>query len=171
MKGKEKFVSEFYKKTCELVEQKQTEIENSPLISALNEKDKPRFNRLLKSGRDPNVKNKSGVPLVCLVVALQDSWLISSLMSAGADPDVLDLHGKTALMLAAVNDDEYVLLNLLNGGASVNLKDPSGKNSSDVCGRKEKRLRTSIYYFNTLPVYGLLTTTKRLQLIIQRKVV
>ena len=92
--------------------------DSTPLLMAVSKGDLALVNKLLKSGANPNAKNKlSTTPL--LEAALQSNGeIVKALMEAGADPNVAGPDGQTALMLIARGDNVAAAKLLLDKGAN-----------------------------------------------------
>ena len=92
--------------------------DSTPLLMAVTKGDLALVNKLLKSGANPNVKNKlSTTPL--LEAAFQSHGeIVKALIEAGADPNVAGPDGQTALMLLARGDNVAAAKLLLDKGAN-----------------------------------------------------
>lgn len=92
------------------------------LWSVLEYKNFPLWQRLLKIGFNPEVKNNKGDTLALWLIKNKYdlSWL-KSLESLKPDLNVFDSASKTPLYYAIKNDDALLMQNLLQNGADINL--------------------------------------------------
>ncbi len=82
----------------------------------------------LDSGFPPDVRDKSGVPIICLAARSRHRSIVELLLDRGADVDAQsDDRGYSPLMDAAQHGDSSLLEQLLSRGANPNLTSKDGQ--------------------------------------------
>jgi ankyrin repeat protein len=81
---------------------------------------------LLKSGRDPNFRDKNGKTLFTWIAEGLLPWVVKASLNKDVDINAKTKDGYTVLMAAAAGGHPEVLTMLLNKGADVNAKDDNG---------------------------------------------
>jgi hypothetical protein len=101
-----------------------------PLIGAARRGDLPAMRRLLKSGRDPNVRGGvNGWPALMHAIHKDQKQAAEVLLEAGADPNAPGNGGATPLILAAGYGNSGMVRLLLKHGADPRRTTPSGLNA------------------------------------------
>ena len=96
------------------------------LHDAAYDGDVERVRKLLKKGKNPNVKDKSGYTPLHYVAYEGHVEVVKFLLEHGADPNAQDKDGKTPLYWAASGGHVEVVKLLLEHGADPNAKDEYG---------------------------------------------
>ena len=97
---------------------------STPLLIAASNDDAAAVARLLKTGANPNVRNKLNTTPLLEAAFHWNTAIIKALLEAGADPDAGGPDGETALMLVARGTNVAAAALLLDKGA-----DPKAKES------------------------------------------
>ena len=98
----------------------QTNSVEESFFQAIQLSDTAEVERLLRSGIDPNVTDREGIPALMLAALFADAECIALLLEHGADPNQESAVGTTPLMWAIPDLKKARLL--LNSGADVNAK-------------------------------------------------
>jgi uncharacterized protein len=84
----------------------------------------------LASGYPPDLRDKHGVPMLCLAARFKHHGIVELLLEAGCDINVQsDDRGFSSLMDAAQNGDQTLLRYLLDKGADPNLVSKDGQSA------------------------------------------
>lgn len=105
-------------------------VRNLALVLATQHSDVDAVQKLLKSGADPNSKDKSGTPALFFAVGNKQLTLTKMLLDAGATVDGRDARGATAILLAFGQSNLMRLL--LERGANPNVRFPRKKHKNDM---------------------------------------
>jgi uncharacterized protein len=82
----------------------------------------------LNAGFSPDVRDKRGVPLLCLAVRNDHKAAVDLLLAAGADINAVSLdRGNSALMDAAADRKLELMQLLVDAGASLDMQSKSGQ--------------------------------------------
>lgn len=82
----------------------------------------------IDAGFSPDVRDKKGVPLICLAVRNDHKAAVDLLLASGADIDAVSMdRGNTALMDAAAEHKLEIMQLLVDAGASLNVQSKSGQ--------------------------------------------
>jgi uncharacterized protein len=82
----------------------------------------------LEAGFSPDVRDKNGVPLICLAVRRDHKLVLEQLISCGADIDAISMdRGNTALMDAAADRKLEIMNLLIDSGASLDMQSKNGQ--------------------------------------------
>jgi len=92
---------------------------STPLLVAASKNDAAQVRQLLKTGANPNVRNKLDTTPLLEAAFHSNAEIIKALLDAGADPNVADADGQTPLMLVARGTDVAAAKLLLDKGASL----------------------------------------------------
>jgi len=91
--------------------------DSTPLLLAASKGDLALVNRLLKTGANPNVRNKLNTTPLLEAAFQSNTEIIKALIEAGADPNLAGPDGQTPLMLIARGDNVAAAKLLLDKGA------------------------------------------------------
>jgi ankyrin repeat protein len=91
---------------------------STPLLVAASNADAAQVTRLLKSGANPNVRNKLETTPLLEAAFHSNTEIIKALLDAGADPNTPGADGQTALMLIARGNNVAAATLLLDRGAN-----------------------------------------------------
>ena len=91
---------------------------STPLLIAASNNDAAQVSRLLKSGANPNVRNKLNTTPLLEAAFHSNPEIIQALLGAGADPNAAGPDGQTPLMLVARGSNVAAAKLLLELGAS-----------------------------------------------------
>ncbi|TFG84286.1 MAG: ankyrin repeat domain-containing protein, partial [Spirochaetales bacterium] len=84
----------------------------------------------LESGYPPDVRDKAGVPMLCLAARAKHSTIIELLLESGCDVNIQsDDRGFSALMDAAQGGDQHMLKLLLDHGADPDRVSKDGQSA------------------------------------------
>jgi uncharacterized protein len=96
---------------------------STPLLIAASNDDAPQVARLLKTGANPNVRNKLNTTPLLEAAFHSNAQTITALLEAGADPNAAGPDGQTALMLVARGTNVSAAKLLLDKGANPNARE------------------------------------------------
>jgi ankyrin repeat protein len=96
---------------------------STPLLIAASNNDTAQIKALLKSGANPNVKNKLQTTPLLEAAFNSNTDAIKALLDAGADPNIPGPDGQTALMLIARGNNVAAAKLLLDKGANAKAKE------------------------------------------------
>jgi hypothetical protein len=100
------------------------------LIQCLKDGDVKAVGLFLKSGYPVDLRDKHGVPLLCLAARARNLTMVGFLLDHRCDIDIKsDDRGYTALMDAAQQGDEGLLRYLLSRGANPDLQSKDGQSA------------------------------------------
>jgi ankyrin repeat protein len=80
---------------------------------------------LLRSGANPNVKNRYGVTPLSVACENGNAVVVEALLKAGGDPNVALVSGETPLMTAARTGNSGAVRLLLAHGVSIDAREPT----------------------------------------------
>src|SRR5262252_9710399 len=92
---------------------------STPLLVAASRDDVVQVRQLLKTGANPNVRNKLDTTPLLEAAFHSNAEIIKALLDAGADPNVPGADGQTPLMLVARGTNVAAARMLLDKGASM----------------------------------------------------
>jgi len=92
----------------------------APLADAVQRRDKPTVQSLLKKRADVNAPQSDGATALHWASYLEDAETAALLIRAGARVDAPNNYGVTPLALAATNGDAVIITQLLKAGANPN---------------------------------------------------
>jgi ankyrin repeat protein len=92
---------------------------STPLLLAASHDDVAQVRQLLKTGANPNVRNKLETTPLLEAAFHSNSEIIKALLDAGADPNAAGADGQTPLMLVARGTNVAAAKMLLDKGAST----------------------------------------------------
>lgn len=107
------------------------------LISAVDNNDLPRIERLLDSGVDPNKADSFGETSLHHAIRVDSSdilVILELLIDNGANVDARNRRGQTPLFLAAELDHPEEVAFLLDNGADLTIRDRDGNTPGSVAG-------------------------------------
>lgn len=96
---------------------------STPLLIAASNNDTAQVKSLLKSGANPNVKNKLNTTPLLEAAFNANTEAIKALLDAGADPNTAGSDGQTPLMVIARGSNVAAAKLLLDKGANPNAKE------------------------------------------------
>ena len=96
---------------------------STPLLLAASNDDAAAVAQLLKSGANPNVRNRLGTTPLLEAAFHANTDIIRALLDAGADPNAPGADGQTPLMLVARGSNVEAARLLLDRGASPGAKE------------------------------------------------
>ncbi|MDR2102080.1 MAG: ankyrin repeat domain-containing protein [Treponema sp.] len=84
----------------------------------------------LEAGFSPNIRNKSGVPLLSLAARTGNRHMVNILLKAGAEVNLrAEDRGSSALIDGAMGKHSGIVEDLLAAGADVNIKSKDGQSA------------------------------------------
>src|SRR5215831_938716 len=92
---------------------------STPLLLAASHDDVAQVRQLLKTGANPNVRNKLDTTPLLEAAFHSNAEIIKALLDAGADPNAAGADGQTPLMLVARGTNLAAARMLLDKGASM----------------------------------------------------
>ena len=109
------------------------------MIQCLLDGDMKAVGLFLKTGYPVDLRDKHGVPLLCLAARAKNLAMVGFLLDHRCDIDIKsDDRGYTALMDAAQQGDESLLRYLLSRGANPDLQSKDGQTALILCvGRND----------------------------------
>ena len=96
---------------------------STPLLLAASHDDAAQVRQLLKTGANPNVRNKLETTPLIEAAYHSNAEIIKALLDAGADPNAAGADGQTPLMLVARGTNVDAARMLLDKGANPNAKE------------------------------------------------
>jgi len=111
---------------------------DSQLLSAIRANDISEFERLLKTGAEPNFRDKNGDPRYRPVVMEQaavhiNPKFLSLALKFGANPNILDGYKNSTVLFEAAKHSKLENVKLLvKHGADINFQNNSGKTALHV---------------------------------------
>jgi uncharacterized protein len=116
------------------------------LSLCVKEGDTKAVDLFLRSGFPPDVRDKFGVPIICLAARSKHRSIVELLLDRGAHVDSLsDDRGYSALLDAAQQGDQGILELLLNRGANPNTQSKDGQTALILAvGRNDVRMVSAL---------------------------
>lgn len=96
---------------------------STPLLVAAGRDDATQVRQLLKTGANPNVRNKLDTTPLLEAAFHSNADIIKALLDAGADPNAAGADGQTPLLLVARGTNVTAAQLLLKKGANPNAKE------------------------------------------------
>ncbi|CAL4111335.1 unnamed protein product [Meganyctiphanes norvegica] len=105
-----------------------THLVNEFLVRAVTNSNVNQVHGVLRGRADPDVRDISGLPVLCYAAFKGSLMIADALLEYGADANIKDeAYGKTPLHWAAYWGQLFILKALLDRGASVKVKDKYGR--------------------------------------------
>lgn len=116
------------------------------LAQCVREGDTKAVELFIESGFPPDVRDKSGVPLLCLAARAKHRAIVQLLLARGANIDAQsDDRGYSAVMEAAHQGEQSLLEHLLEAGADTELRSKDGQTALILAvGRSDAAMVVSL---------------------------
>jgi hypothetical protein len=117
---------------------------STPLIAAVQGRERARLQALLAAGVDVNEPNDKGVTALKVAADINDVNTLNTLILAGANPGAKSGDGKTALHIAESRGHAACSIALRAAGAGVGAKDRTARNDKTPVQPEQAAPRSAI---------------------------